>query len=59
LKAASCSTGFYASADDRKTQTRTPVTDGAYGKPWVFRYKDFHSWWANQHYDWPGGVGAR
>lgn len=47
---------FYASSNDRKTQTRTPVTDGAYGKPWVFRYKDFHSWWANQHYDRPGGV---
>jgi hypothetical protein len=47
---------FYASSNDRKTQTRTPVTDGAYGKPWVFRYKDFHSWWANQHYDRPGGI---
>jgi hypothetical protein len=22
----------------------------------VFRYKDFHSWWANQHFDRPGGV---
>jgi hypothetical protein len=47
---------FYASSNDRKTQTRTNVTDGAYGKPWVFRYKDFHSWWANQHYNRPGGV---
>jgi hypothetical protein len=47
---------FYASSNDRKTQTRTLVTDGAYGKPWVFRYKDFHGWWANQHYDRPGGV---
>jgi hypothetical protein len=47
---------FYASSNDRKTQTRNPVTDGAYGKPWVFRYKDFYSWWANQHYDRPGGV---
>jgi hypothetical protein len=47
---------FYASSNDRKTQTRTPVTDGAYGKPWVFRYKDFHNWWANRHYDRPGGV---
>ncbi|CUA90595.1 Putative phage tail protein/GTA TIM-barrel-like domain [Chelatococcus sambhunathii] len=47
---------FYASGEDRKTQTRTPVTDGAYGKPWVFRFKDFYGWWANQHYDRPGGV---
>lgn len=47
---------FYASSNDRKTQVRTPVTDGAYGKPWVFRYKDFQSWWANQHYDRPAGI---
>jgi hypothetical protein len=47
---------FYASSTDRKTQTRTSVTDGAYGKPWVFRYKDFREWWVNHHYDRPGGV---
>ena len=37
-------------------QIRTPITDGAYGKPWVFRFKDIESWWANAHYDRPGGV---
>jgi hypothetical protein len=47
---------FYASSNDRKTQTRTPITDGSYGKPWVFRYKDFREWWANQHFDRPGGI---
>ena len=31
---------FYASAADREAQVRTPITDGAAGKPWVFRYKD-------------------
>ena len=25
---------------DRDSQTRTTITDGAYGKPWVFRPKD-------------------
>ena len=31
---------FYASAADRSAQVRTPITDGAASKPWVFRYKD-------------------
>lgn len=47
---------FYASQADRDAQIRTPISDGAYGKPWVFRAKDFRNWWLNQHYDRPGGV---
>jgi hypothetical protein len=47
---------FYASAAARSAQTRTPITDGAYGKPWVFRYKDLRAWWSNPHYNRPGGV---
>ncbi|HHS94222.1 MAG TPA: hypothetical protein ENK63_02625, partial [Rhodobacterales bacterium] len=47
---------FYASQADRDAQIRTPITDGAYGKDWVFRYKDLESWWSNPHYDRPGGV---
>ncbi|MFC3704302.1 glycoside hydrolase TIM-barrel-like domain-containing protein [Devosia honganensis] len=47
---------FYASATDRSAQVRTPITDGAASKPWVFRYKDLRSWWSNPHYDRPGGV---
>ena len=47
---------FYASDADRAAQTRTPVTDGAYGKPWVFRTKDIRSFWLNQHFNRPGGV---
>ncbi len=47
---------YYASDADRDAQLRTPITDGAYGKPWVFRPKDIAGWWANQHYDRPGGV---
>ena len=46
---------FYASAVDRSAQVRTPITDGAAGKPWVFRYKDLRAWWSNAHYDRPGG----
>jgi hypothetical protein len=47
---------YYASAADRDAQLRTPITDGTAGKPWVFRYKDIRSWWANAHFDRPGGV---
>jgi len=47
---------FYASAADRSAQVRTPITDGAAAKPWVFRYKDLQAWWSNPHYDRPGGV---
>ena len=47
---------YYASDADRDAQTRTPITDGTYGKPWVFRYKDLKGWWQHQHYDRPGGV---
>ena len=47
---------FYASEGDRVAQVRTPITDGAHGKPWVFRPKDLHGWWSNPHYDRPGGV---
>lgn len=46
---------YYASAEDRASQTRTPITDGQ-GKPWVFRYKDLKSWWLNPHFNRPGGV---
>ncbi|SHF42076.1 Putative phage tail protein [Ruegeria intermedia] len=47
---------FYVNAADREAQIRTPISDGAYGKDWVFRYKDLVSWWSNPHYDRPGGV---
>ncbi len=47
---------YYASPADRDNQIRTPISDGAYGKPWVFRYKDLVSWWQNPHFDRPAGV---
>ena len=47
---------YYASAADRRTRLRTPITDGAAGKPWVFRYKDVAGWWTNRHHErGPGG----
>ncbi len=47
---------YYQDRAARDAQTRTPITDGAHGKPWVFRPKDLVSWWENRHYDRPGGV---
>jgi hypothetical protein len=48
-------TGNEASAE-RLAQTRTPITDGAYGKPWVYRPKAILEWWQNEHFNRPGGV---
>lgn len=47
---------FYASEADRQARVRTPITDGAYGKLWVFRSKDLESWWGNRHHNRIGGV---
>ncbi|MGE0828024.1 MAG: glycoside hydrolase/phage tail family protein [Hyphomonadaceae bacterium] len=49
---------FYADDADRAAQIRTPITDGAYAKPWVYRAKDVRGWWGHAHYDRPGGVEA-
>jgi len=47
---------YYTGTAARDAQTRTTITDGAYSKPWVFRFKDIKNWWLNQHYNRPGGV---
>ena len=48
---------YYASEADRRARNRTPITDGAAGKSWVYRYKDLASWWTNPHFDrGPGGT---
>lgn len=47
---------YYANAADREARTRTPITDGSAGKPWVFRYKDLKNWWASEHFNRVGGI---
>ncbi len=47
---------YYAGDANRLAQIRSPISDGAYGKPWVFRPKAVAEWWANRHYDRPGGA---
>ncbi len=50
---------FYASEADRAAQIRTPITDGAYGKPWIYRAKDLVAWWSSRHVERDGGVETR
>jgi GTA TIM-barrel-like domain/Putative phage tail protein len=40
---------YYADDAGRAAQTRLPITDGAFGKPWTFRAKDLVGWWSNSH----------
>ena len=47
---------FYHAPEAQAIQRRTPITDGAYDEPWVFRYKDLRNWWGREHYNRPGGV---
>ena len=47
---------YYASDADRNAGVRTPITDGTYGEPWVWRYKDLVNWWSNLHHNRVGGV---
>ncbi|MBI1339535.1 hypothetical protein GC169_04895 [bacterium] len=47
---------YYADAAGRAAQARLPITDGAYGEPWVYRQKDVRSWWSNAHHSRVSGV---
>lgn len=49
---------YYPSAAARDKQQRAPITDGAYGEPWIYRYKDIRSWWASHHHERIAGVRA-
>ncbi len=49
---------FYQGPEAEAAQIRTPITDGAYGEPWVFRYKDLRNWWSLPHHDRVEGVRA-
>ncbi len=47
---------YYASEEHRAAQIRSPITDGAHGEPWVWRYKDLRNWWGRPHHERIGGV---
>ncbi|MCB8820046.1 baseplate multidomain protein megatron [Microvirga rosea] len=50
---------YYRSTADRDGQKRTPITDGAYDKPWIYRAKDIVSWWSNPHVERRNGIEIR
>jgi len=47
---------YYPSQEARDLQAREPITDGAHGEPWVYRYKDIRNWWSQPHHNRIGGV---
>ncbi|BCB20570.1 glycoside hydrolase/phage tail family protein [Bosea sp. ANAM02] len=47
---------YYVDEAGRDAQARLPITDGAYGKPWIFRPKDLWGWWSQLHIRRAGGV---
>jgi hypothetical protein len=47
---------YYPSDEAAAAQLRTPITDGAHGEPWVYRFKDLRSWWSGLHHERIGGV---
>ncbi|MBD3765237.1 MAG: glycoside hydrolase/phage tail family protein, partial [Rhodobacterales bacterium] len=47
---------YYDSPEGEAAQRRVPITDGSYGEPWVFRFKDLKSWWGREHHDRVNGL---
>ncbi|WP_102224355.1 baseplate multidomain protein megatron [Acidimangrovimonas sediminis] len=47
---------YYQTGEAREIQRRTPITDGDYGEPWVYRAKDIRGWWENLHFARTGGM---
>ncbi len=47
---------YYAGAQARLTQNRTPIADTAHGEDWIFRPKDLRNWWQSAHHNRPGGI---
>lgn len=47
---------YYADEAGRAAQVRLPITDGAYGKPWIYRPKDLWGWWSQTHIRRAGGT---
>lgn len=47
---------YYADEAARAAQTRLPINDGSYNKPWVYRPKDLKAWWQNAHIERINGI---
>jgi hypothetical protein len=40
---------YYPGSEARAAQRREPITDGAGGTPWIYRYKALRDWWEHPH----------
>ena len=49
---------YYATDQARLAKQRTPITDGTYQEPWVWRQKDIRGFWSNAHFERSNGVRA-
>jgi len=49
---------YYLNEEDRLTQSRTPISDGDFEKPWIYRAKDIWNWWREAHFERSGGEEA-
>ncbi len=47
---------FYTDDAARAAQERSPISDGAYGEPWIYRAKDLPNWAGHLHYERLAGV---
>jgi hypothetical protein len=47
---------YYNGPEGVAAQLRKPITDGAYGEDWIYRYKDLRNWWQNPHHQRISGV---
>lgn len=47
---------YYPSDEARGRQERMPISDAAFGEPWIYRYKDIQNWWSRPHHDRVDGV---
>lgn len=41
----------YPTEEDRNAQRRVPIADNVFHKSWMYRSKDFSSWWRNRHHN--------
>lgn len=49
---------FYPTSEARAAQRRVPITDDAFGEPWIWRFKDVRNWWEHRHFERVGGLRA-
>lgn len=42
---------YYDGPEGETWQLRKSITDGAYGEPWVYRFKDIRNWWKSAHHE--------